>query len=173
MRILVFFHYPSSVSMRVLVFFLFLSSVSMRILVFFSVVPSYGGHPQKTPKNYQQRLQNRFWKASGRLRGATSLPRAAPVATSGTTGHPKWRQEAPRGRPEGHQKGISAASCRSFSPLGATFGHLGSTFMGDLTANRFFIDFLKTFYRFQNGFWMRKRSRQATQQQKGGNAKSG
>ena len=61
---------------------------------------------------------------------------------------PRWRQE-------GAKRSAGGASWRSFSPLGATLGRLGSTFMGDLAANRFFIDFSTMFYRFWDGFGRR------------------
>ena len=38
--------------------------------------------------------------------------------------------------------------------LGATFGRLGRTFLGDLVGNRFFIDFVSIFDRFWYGFGM-------------------
>ena len=51
--------------------------------------------------------------------------------------------------------------------VGATFGRLGRTFLGDLVANRFFIDFLTIFHRFWDGFWSQKRSQDVTQQREG------
>ena len=49
--------------------------------------------------------------------------------------------------------------------------NFGGAFFGDLVGNQFFIVFLTISGRFPDGFWNPKRSREATQQQKGRKAK--
>ena len=69
----------------------------------------------------------------------------------------KGGQEGPKGRPGEAQDPPQSAF------LGLFFDVYSET--------AFFIDFLMIFYRFWDGFWSRKRSPEATQQQTGRSAK--
>ena len=61
-------------------------------------------------------------------------------------------QDGAKRRPEEPRGGARGASWRSFSPLGATLGRLGSTFLSDHVENRFLIDFVKIFIIFFHDF---------------------
>ena len=98
-----------------------------------------------TPKKHQKIVNKGSKIASGRPRGASGTPRASQVRDLLQQVGPQGTQNGSKRRPERPRGGARRAPWPSFSPLGATFRRLGSTFLSDLVANRFSTVFFMIF----------------------------